>query len=534
MKEFLTALAAGGVAFGLAAGPAAAQDEASPQQVSAALAEDPEEGLLSDEELDELVAPVALYPDALLTQVLIASTYPLDVVKADRLIADNEGLEQAALADLAAEEDWDESVRALTAGFPSLVNNMAGEIGWLELLGDAMLVQTEDVLDAVQRQRARADALGNLESNEAQVVEVVDDSITIAPADPQVVYVPTYDPVATYAQPMTAAPVVTTGGVSTSDVLTTGAIAFGSALLINEIFDDDDDYYDDYWRGPRIDWDDAELYPRREVNIDGDVNIDRSRDRNIDRDRVNIDRDRVNVDRDRVNVDRDRVNVDRDRVDIDRDRNRVDLEDRRAKIGDRDPRDRPKEGAWKPDDKRRDDAKDKIADRNDRKGGGQKSREKRDKLKAGAGDRQASNNRPGAGAGAANANRPADRSGARAKLEKASAERKPTKAAGKATRDTALKSKPASAKQTKKAADRGKASVAKAKAPPRPKAAATVERAKAKPAAKRPQLSKPKSVKRPTAKPTRKPTAFKKSGGGRPQAAKARGGKSHGKVKRRR
>ncbi len=523
MKEFLTALAAGGVALGLVAGPAVAQDETSPQQVSAALAEDPDEGLLSDAELDELVAPVALYPDALLTQVLIASTYPLDVVKADRLIADNEGMEQAALADLAAEEDWDESIQALTAGFPSLLRNMANEIGWLEEIGDAMLVQTDGVLDAVQRQRARADALGNLESNEAQVVEVVDDNISIAPADPQVVYVPTYDPVATYAQPMTAAPVITTGGgMSTGDVLTTGAIAFGSALLINEIFDDDDDYYDNYWRGPRIDWDDAELYPGREVNIDGDVNIDRSRDRNIDLDRVNIDRDRVNVDRDRVNVDRDR--------------NRVDLEDRRAKIGDRDPRDRPKEGAWKPDDKRRDDAKDKIADRNDRKGGGKKAQEKRDKLKAGAGDRQASNNRPGSGAGAANANRPADRSGARAKLEKASTERKPTTNASKnkVKRDTALKSKPASAKQTKKAADRGKASVSKAKAPSRPKAAAGADRAKAKPAAKRPQVSKPKSVKRPTAKPTRKSTAFKKSSGKRPQAAKSRGGKSHGKMKRRR
>lgn len=495
MKDFLTALAAGGVALGLAAGPAAAQDEASPQQVSAALAEDPDEGLLSDEELDVLVAPVALYPDALLTQVLIASTYPLDVVKADRLIADNEGVEQAALADLAAEEDWDESVRALTAGFPSLVSNMANEVGWLEEVGDAMLAQTDDVLDAVQRQRARADALGNLESNEAQVVEVVDDNITIAPADPQVVYVPTYDPVATYAQPMTAAPVVTTGGgMSTSDVLTTGAIAFGSALLIDEIFDDDDDYYDDYWRGPRIDWDDAELYPGREVNIDGDVNIDRSRDRNIDRDRVDIDR------------------------------NRVDLEKRKAKIGDRDPDDRPGKGGWKPDDKRRDDAKTKIADRNDKAGGGKKAQEKRDKLKAGARDREASNNRPGSGAGAANANRPADRSGARAKLEKASAERKPTKNAGKATRDTALKSKPASAKKTKKAADRGKASLTKAKAPPR---------AKAKPAAKRPQVSKPKSVKRPSAKPTRKQTAFKKSGGSRPKAAKSRGGASHGKMKRR-
>ena len=154
-----------------------------------------EEGLLSDDALDDLVAPVALYPDSLLTQVLVAATYPLDVMKADRFLDDNADLPDQERADLVDLEDWDESVRVLAAGFPDVLARMADEIDWTEEIGDAMLAQTDDLLDAVQRMRAQAEAAGNLESNEAQAVEVEGDSISIAPADPQVVYVPAYDPV---------------------------------------------------------------------------------------------------------------------------------------------------------------------------------------------------------------------------------------------------------------------------------------------------------------------------------------------------
>ena len=164
---------------------------------------------------------------------------------------------------------------------------MAEEIDWTEALGDAVVAQTDDVLDAVQRQRARAAAVGNLESNAAQVVEVDDGEISIAPADPEVVYVPSYDSSTAFTSAATAPPVIATAetGYSTGDMVTTGAIAFGSALLINEIFDDDDDYHG-YWGGPsHIDWNDGDFYPRPGVNIDGDVNIDRG-DINIDRDRI--------------------------------------------------------------------------------------------------------------------------------------------------------------------------------------------------------------------------------------------------------
>ena len=250
---------------------------------------------------------MALYPDSLLTQVLVASTVPLDIIKADRFLTAEKDLSDKDRAAKAEAEDWDPSVQVLAGGFPTVIQKMAAEIDWTEQLGDAMLAQTDDVLDAVQRQRARAAAVGNLETNDAQVVEQTEDSISIAPAEPDVVYVPQYDATTAYTTPYTAPAVIDTG-ISTSDVLTTGAIAFGSALLVNEIFDDDDDW-DDYWDdGPNIDWDDGDFDARPGINVDGDVNIDR--ERNVDRDRVR------NVDRDEINIDRDKIG---NRADLDRD-----------------------------------------------------------------------------------------------------------------------------------------------------------------------------------------------------------------------
>lgn len=266
-----------GVALAALGLPAAAQDEAVPEgdAVETELAAAAPDALLDEDELDALAAPVALYPDALLAQVLVAATVPIDVVKADRFLSDNADLPDEERVALAEAEDWDESVVVLASGFPSVVTLMAEDIDWTEDLGDAMLVQTDDLLDSVQRLRARAAAAGNLESNEVQEVDTTGETISIAPASAEAVYVPTYDPAAAYV-PFTGTPVDT--GLSTGDILTTGAIAFGSAMLVNEIFDDDDD---DYWHGHHsIDWDDDNIYPRRGVNVDGDVNIDRSRGNN--------------------------------------------------------------------------------------------------------------------------------------------------------------------------------------------------------------------------------------------------------------
>jgi hypothetical protein len=238
------------------------------------------EGVLGPSELDELLAPVALYPDAVLTQILVASTYPLDVVKAARLIDQTAALDADARADAVNAEEWDPSLQVLAAGFPSLVTRMGEDLEWTEALGDAVLAQTDDVLEAVQRLRGQASVVGNLESNEAQVVEVDDGAISIMPADPEVVYVPTYDPTLAYTTPAPA--VVSAPTYSITSILTTGAIAFGTALLVDEIFDDDDDWYG-YWGSPHIDWDEGDFDARpnididREVDIDGDVTIDRGR-----------------------------------------------------------------------------------------------------------------------------------------------------------------------------------------------------------------------------------------------------------------
>jgi hypothetical protein len=267
--------------------------------------ETPAEPVLSADDLDALVAPVALYPDALLAQVLVAATYPLEIVKAARWTAANADAEGEARADAAEAEGWDPSITVLAAGFPTVVAHMADDIDWTESLGDAVLTQTDDVMDAVQRQRARAAALGNLDSNDAQTVTLEDDAISIAPADPEVIYVPAYDPTLVYAESAAAAPVVVTDpddeGYSSGDLIATGVIAFGAGMLVNELFDDD--WSDGYWYGPpRFDWGDRGFYPRPGVNVDGDVTI------NVDRDGIDIDRgDRFRPDPDRAAEARDRL-----------------------------------------------------------------------------------------------------------------------------------------------------------------------------------------------------------------------------------
>ena len=209
----------------------------------------PAPALASEEELDRLVAPVALYPDALLAQVLVAATYPLQVAKADQLIAQSEDMSQEELDAALDRQEFDPSVLVLMSGFPTVIERMADDLDWTERLGNAMVAQDEDVLSAVQRMRAEADAAGNLSSNAAQVVEKEGDRIAIRPADPDVVYVPAYDPVRTYTTPNLAyAPSPMGTSPIFGNPLVAGALAFGAALLVQELFKDEDD--DD--RRPRM------------------------------------------------------------------------------------------------------------------------------------------------------------------------------------------------------------------------------------------------------------------------------------------
>lgn len=147
----------------------------------------------SQQELDRMLAPIALYPDSLLGQVLMAATYPLEVVMADRWIKQNPNLKGKALIDAADKQNWDASVRALVA-FPDVISMMSEQMEWTQDLGDAFLAQPEDVMDTVQKLRDRAYKAGNLKTTEQQTVIVEKEIIRIEPASPQVIYVPVYDP----------------------------------------------------------------------------------------------------------------------------------------------------------------------------------------------------------------------------------------------------------------------------------------------------------------------------------------------------
>ena len=151
------------------------------------------------EELDQLLAPIALYPDSLLAQILMASTYPFEVVQAGRWAKANQTLKGDALSAALEKEDWDPSVKSLV-NFPQVLDMMNEKLDWTQKLGDAFLARQKDVMDTVQKLREKAEAQGNLKSSEQQkvVVEKETQTIVIEPADPQVVYVPTYNPTVVY------------------------------------------------------------------------------------------------------------------------------------------------------------------------------------------------------------------------------------------------------------------------------------------------------------------------------------------------
>ena len=452
--------------------PGFAQDQAqtepavAAQEIAAAQDTAPAtDALLTPDEIDTLIGPVALFTDNLLAQVLTAATYPLDVVKAGRFLAQSPDLSDAARADAVAQKDWDVSVQQLAAGFPSVITRMADHIDWTEQVGDAVLVQTDDVLDSVQRLRALAKVNGYLETNAAQVVEVSESAISIAPASPEVIYVPTYQPSVVYTTVAPPTAYYVEDDDDWEDALTAGAIFFGSAILINEIFDDDD--WDGYWGGRgSIDWDRGDFYARPGIDINGDVNIGRgdvtigggNRITNIDRDTVNFDRSRTDIDLTNI----DRTNIDRTNID----RTRIDRDTANARIGDldRDGLDRARDKGFKPADADRDAARAKIE--------GRKARgEATATLPIGSGDRQ----------------RPAVQPGTkRPELSRPAASTRPATTRPERNLQGAAAKRPAN-------------------------------------------VARPKTAKRPTAiKPPSNATAFSKSGGSRAAAAGSRGKASAG------
>ena len=235
----------------------------------------PQQQLLDAGQLDQLVAPIALYPDALVAQVLMASTYPLEVVQADRWAKTNKTLKGDKLDDALTKQDWDDSVKALVAT-PTVLTMMNDDLDWTQKLGDAVLAQQADVMDAVQRLRSLAQANGKLATTEQQTVTVTQEAdkpvIVIAPASPEIVYVPYYEPAVVYgAWPYPAyppyyfppAPGYIVGGALASGIAWGAGFAIGNAIWDNNC---------DWGRG------------NIRVDIDRNVNINN----NFNRNNVNV------------------------------------------------------------------------------------------------------------------------------------------------------------------------------------------------------------------------------------------------------
>lgn len=178
--------------------PQAALAQTSPPAQAASA---PPQQLLTAGQLDALVSPIALYPDALLSEILMASTYPLEVVEADRWVNANKTLQGDALKAAIDKQNWDDSVKSLAAT-PDVLDMMSNKLDWMQQLGDAVLAQQPDVMDAIQRLRIKAQANNKLTSTSQQTVSTQQEGgrqiIVIEPTDPDELYVPYYDPSIVY------------------------------------------------------------------------------------------------------------------------------------------------------------------------------------------------------------------------------------------------------------------------------------------------------------------------------------------------
>lgn len=184
----------------LPAAPMPMQDQP-PQSAPPPSPERPQSAPLAPNQLQQLVAPIALYPDALVAQILAASAYPTQIVEAERFLQENPNLQGKELGEAVDQQDWDPSVKALTQ-FPSVLANLDKNLSWTSELGDANYNQQADVMAAIQFMRKKAEEAGNLKTTPQQTVEDQGPDVDIQPADPDVVYVPDYDPEFAYGYPV--------------------------------------------------------------------------------------------------------------------------------------------------------------------------------------------------------------------------------------------------------------------------------------------------------------------------------------------
>jgi hypothetical protein len=192
---------------------------------------------IPNDQLDSLVAPIALYPDPLLSQTLVASTYPLEIVQLQQWLGNNPNLKDKALANAVEKQNWDPSIQAMAA-LPTVVKQLGDNIAWTSQLGDAFLAQESDVMDAVQRMRAKAEGAGNLKTSEQQTVETQQAEgksvVVIQPANPDVVYVPSYNPTVAYGPPVYPYPSIYYPPVGA--YVAGAAISFGVGVAVGSIW----------------------------------------------------------------------------------------------------------------------------------------------------------------------------------------------------------------------------------------------------------------------------------------------------------
>jgi hypothetical protein len=204
MKHFAAVLIFVLVAWASSAGIAAAQEPTPPPPAPGDQGQAPYADLTPDQ-LQRLVAPVALYPDALVAQVLSAAEFPSQIVDAENFMKAHQGVSAQDLGPQVDQQSWDNSVKALVQ-YPDVLANLASNLGWTSELGDAYYNQPQDVMSAVQVMRKKAQAAGNLKSTQQENVQDNNNQIEIQPASPDVVYVPAYDPWLVYGYPITPWP----------------------------------------------------------------------------------------------------------------------------------------------------------------------------------------------------------------------------------------------------------------------------------------------------------------------------------------
>ena len=232
---------------------------------------------VKQEELEQILAPIALHPDPLISQILMASTYPLEVVQADRWAKQNASLKGDALTKALEAQDWDPSIKSLV-NFPQVLTMMSEKLDWTQKLGDAFLADQKKVLDTIQSLRAKAQASGNLKTTKEQTVIVEEKIIKIEPANPQVVYVPSYNPTVVYgAWPYPAYPpyyYYPPGYVATSMFAFGAGVAMGAA-------------WGYAWGNCNWNGGDVDIDVNRNTNINNNINRDQAKQNLQQRGQIN-------------------------------------------------------------------------------------------------------------------------------------------------------------------------------------------------------------------------------------------------------